>query len=150
MPVGVASDRRAQRGSALSSAAQRRRMLADNPDFNRDAAVQVSHAFTTHRAQAEDDFFTAVDDLKTRDEDAGGSHLGEHGFGSGVYYLYACVSVDLLVENLAGDGALAAEGLAALVEALATATPTDSRTASPTDPGRPMSAPKSARPRRAT
>lgn len=100
------------------------RMLADNPDFNRDAAVQVSHAFTTHRAQAEDDFFTAVDDLKTHDGGAGGSHLGEHGFGSGVYYLYACVSVDLLVENLAGDGALAAEGLAALVEALATATPT--------------------------
>lgn len=100
------------------------RMLADNPDFNRDAAVQVGHAFTTHQAQIEDDFFTAVDDLKTRDEDAGGSHLGEHGFGSGVYYLYACVNCDLLVENLAGDAALAGEGLAALVEALATATPT--------------------------
>lgn len=27
------------------------RMLADNPDFNRDAAVQVSHAITTHRAR---------------------------------------------------------------------------------------------------
>lgn len=100
------------------------RMLADNPDFNRDAAVQVGHAFTTHKAQVEDDFFTAVDDLKTRDEDAGGSHLGEQGFGSGVYYLYACVNADLLAENLAGDRALAAQGLAALVEALATATPT--------------------------
>lgn len=99
------------------------RMLADNPDFNRDAAVQVGHAFTTHRAQVEDDFFTAVDDLKTRDEDAGGAHLGEQGFGSGVYYLYACVNVDLLAENLEGDRALAAEGLAALIEALATATP---------------------------
>lgn len=99
------------------------RMLAGAPDFNRDAAVQVSHAFTTHRAQVEDDFFTAVDDLKTRDEDSGGAHLGEQGFGSGVYYLYACVNCDLLVENLAGDAALASEGLAALVEALATATP---------------------------
>lgn len=99
------------------------RMLADNPDFNRDAAVQVGHAFTTHRAQVEDDFFTAVDDLKTRDEDAGGAHLGEQGFGSGVYYLYACANVDLLAENLEGDRALAAKGLAALVEALATATP---------------------------
>lgn len=57
------------------------RMLADNPDFNRDAAVQVSHAITTHRAVAEDDYFTAVDDLK-RDGNAGGAHLGEHGFGS--------------------------------------------------------------------
>lgn len=99
------------------------RMLADNPDFNREAAVQVGHALTTHRASAEDDFFTAVDDLKTREEDAGGAHLGEHAFGSGVYYLYACANVDLLVENLAGDKALARRGLTALAEALATATP---------------------------
>ncbi|MDR0809100.1 MAG: type I-E CRISPR-associated protein Cas7/Cse4/CasC [Gemmobacter sp.] len=99
------------------------RMLADNPDFNREAAVQVGHAITTHRAQSEDDFFTAVDDLKTRDEDAGGAHLGEHGFGSGVYYLYACVNTDLLVENLGGDRELAAKGLEALARALATATP---------------------------
>lgn len=100
------------------------RMLADNPEFNRDAAVQVSHAFTTHRSIAEDDFFTAVDDLKTRAEDAGGAHLGELGFGSGVYYLYACVNADLLVENLNGDVALAAKGAEALVEALTIATPT--------------------------
>lgn len=99
------------------------RMLADSPDFNRDAAVQVSHAITTHRAQAEDDFFTAVDDLKTREEDAGGAHLGEHAFGSGVFYIYACVNCDLLVENLGGDAELAARGLSALAEALATATP---------------------------
>lgn len=99
------------------------RMLADNPDFNREAAVQVGHAITTHKAVSEDDFFTAVDDLKTRDDDAGGAHLGEHAFGSGVYYLYACVNVDLLIENLGGDAALAAKGLEALALALATATP---------------------------
>ncbi|MFY0311592.1 type I-E CRISPR-associated protein Cas7/Cse4/CasC [Leisingera sp. D0M16] len=99
------------------------RMLADSPDYNRDAAVQVAHAFTTHRSQAQDDWFSAVDDLKTREEDAGAGHIGEHGFGSGVYYLYACVNVDLLVENLAGDRALAAKGLESLAQALATATP---------------------------
>lgn len=99
------------------------RMLADDPDFNRDAAVQVSHAITTHRALAEDDWFSAVDDLKKRDEDAGAGHLGEIGFGSGVYYLYACVNVDLLVENLGGDQELAARGLDSLARALATATP---------------------------
>ncbi|WP_207101399.1 type I-E CRISPR-associated protein Cas7/Cse4/CasC [Paracoccus shandongensis] len=98
------------------------RMLADNPDFNRDAAVQISHAITTHRAQAEDDYFTAVDDLQ-RPEDTGGAHLGEHGFGSGVYYLYACVNCDLLVENLGGDRDLAARGLRSLVRAIATSTP---------------------------
>lgn len=98
------------------------RMLASDPDYNREAAVQVAHAITTHRAIAEEDWFSAVDDLNKR-EDTGAGHLGEHGFGSGVYYLYACVNVDLLVENLAGDGALAARGLEALARALATATP---------------------------
>lgn len=87
------------------------RMLADDPAFNRDAAVQVGHAITTHRVLAEDDWFSAVDDLKTRDEDMGAGHLGEAGFGSGVYYLYACINADLLIENLAGDKDLAAQGL---------------------------------------
>ena len=64
-----------------------------------------------------------MDDLKTREEDAGAGHIGEHGFGSGVYYLYACVNVDLLVENLGGDSDLAARGLEMLARALATATP---------------------------
>lgn len=100
------------------------RMLADDPDFNRDAAVQVGHAITTHRALSDDDWFAAVDDLKTREEDAGAGHLGETGFGSGVYYLYACANTDLLVENLAGDRALAARGIESLARALATATPT--------------------------
>jgi CRISPR system Cascade subunit CasC len=85
--------------------------------------VQVSHAITTHRAQSEEDYFTAVDDLNTRDVDAGAGHLGEHVFGSGVYYLYACVNCDLLVENLAGDRDLAARGAEALARALATASP---------------------------
>lgn len=99
------------------------RMLADDPDFNREAAVQVAHAITTHRALAEDDWYAAVDDLKTREDDAGAGHLGEAGFGSGVYYLYACIDVDLLVKNLAGDLELASRGLEALARALATATP---------------------------
>lgn len=99
------------------------RMLADSPDYNREAAVQVAHAFTTHRAQVQDDWFSAVDDLKTREEDAGAGHIGEQGFGSGVYYLYACVNVDLLIENLGGDRDLAAKGMESLARALATATP---------------------------
>ncbi len=99
------------------------RMLADDPEFNRDAAVQVGHAITTHRVLAEDDWFSAVDDLKTREEDMGAGHLGETGFGSGVYYLYACINADLLAENLSGDRDLAAEGGAALTRALATASP---------------------------
>ena len=100
------------------------RMLADASNFNREAAVQINHAITTHAAQAEDDYFTAVDDLKTRDEaDAGSSHLGEHGFGSGVFYLYGCVDVMLLLDNLDGDVGLAKKGIEALTRALTIATP---------------------------
>jgi CRISPR system Cascade subunit CasC len=90
--------------------------------FEREAAVQVAHAITTHRAIVEDDFYIAVDDLN-RKEEVGAGFMGEAGFGSGVYYLYACVDVDLLVENLEGDRDLAARGLEALARALATATP---------------------------
>jgi CRISPR system Cascade subunit CasC len=103
------------------------RMLADAPHFNRDAAVQVSHAFTTHQAIVEDDFYTAVDDLKTPAEDAGAGFVGDAGFGSGVFYLYACVDCDLLEANLGGDRELAQRSVAALVEALATATPLGKR-----------------------
>lgn len=99
------------------------RMLADNPEFNREAAVQVAHAITTHRADIEDDFYTAVDDLKRPSEDAGAGFIGELGFGSGVFYLYACINRDLLEKNLGGDKGLAATAIAAFIEGLATASP---------------------------
>jgi CRISPR system Cascade subunit CasC len=99
------------------------RMLADDADFNREAAVQVGHAITTHAAQAEEDWYSAVDDLN-KASDTGAGHLGESAFGSGIYYQYVCVNVDLLIENLGGDRELAAKGLEALARALATATPT--------------------------
>lgn len=99
------------------------RMLADAPEYNREAAVQVSHALTTHRALVEDDFYTAVDDLKKPAEDAGAGFVGDAGFGSGIYYLYACVDCDLLTDNLAGDSDLARKAASAFVGALATATP---------------------------
>jgi CRISPR system Cascade subunit CasC len=100
------------------------RMLADNPDFNREAAVQVAHAVTTHRVVIEDDFYTAVDDLKQKGEDAGAGFMGETGFGSGIFYLYVCVDSDLLVGNLAENADLAKLALKSLVEALATVSPT--------------------------
>lgn len=99
------------------------RMLADAPDFNREAAVQVAHAITTHRALVEDDYYTAVDDLKTRAEDAGAGFIGEQGFGSGVFYLYVCADLALLRANLGGEAALAGLALGALAQAVATVGP---------------------------
>lgn len=98
------------------------RMLASDADFNRDAAVQVAHAFTTHRSVEQEDWFSAVDDLNKKEE-TGAGHIGETGFGSGVFYQYVCVNVDLLIENLAGDKALASKALEALAKGLAQATP---------------------------
>ncbi len=99
------------------------RMLADTPAFNREAAAQVAHAITTHRVTVEDDYYTALDDLKKPAEDAGAGFLGEAAFGSGVFYLYLCVDTALLRKNLGGDAALAATTLGALAEAAATAAP---------------------------
>lgn len=112
-----------RRTDAAADIAMFGRMLAATPDFNREAAVQVAHAITTHRAVVEDDYYVAVDDLNTREENAGAGFIGEQGFGSGIFYLYLCVDLALLVRNLDGDTALAGAAVAALAEAAATVSP---------------------------
>jgi CRISPR system Cascade subunit CasC len=100
------------------------RMLADSPAFNMDAAVQVAHAITVHKAAVEDDFFSAVDDLNQGLEDKGAGHIGERGYGSGLFYLYVCIDRELLLENLGGNAALRDQALMALVHAIAQVAPT--------------------------
>jgi CRISPR system Cascade subunit CasC len=112
-----------QKNDTAADIAMFGRMLADNPDYNREAAVQVAHAITTHRVTVEDDYYTAIDDLKTAEEDAGAGFVGELGFGSGIFYLYACVDTELLLKNLGGERGLAADACAALAEAAATVSP---------------------------
>jgi CRISPR system Cascade subunit CasC len=107
------------------------RMLADNPGYNVEAAVQVAHALTTHRVTVEDDFYTAVDDFKNADGDAdrGAGFLGVQEYGAGLFYLYICINADLLLANLAGDRALAGQALAGLIKAAATVSPTGKQNA---------------------
>ena len=100
------------------------RMLADTPVFNMEAAVQVAHAFTVHKSAVEDDFFSAVDDLNMGLEDKGAGHIGERGYGAGLFYLYICINRELLQDNLGGDEALTAQALAALVQAITKVSPT--------------------------
>jgi len=100
------------------------RMLADSPAFNVEAAVQVSHAITVHKAAVEDDYFVAVDDLNNGLEDSGASHIGERGYGAGLFYLYLCIDRELLTENLGGDEAMTARALEALLNAVTKVSPT--------------------------
>ncbi len=81
------------------------RMLAGAPEYNVEAAAQVAHAFTTHRAVVEDDYFTAVDELKAarKEADKGAGFVGVAEFGTGLFYLYTCINASLLVDNLRGD-----------------------------------------------
>ena len=60
-----------RRSDTAADVAMFGRMLADAADYNRTAAVQVAHAITTHRVTVEDDYYTAVDDLKTADRGCG-------------------------------------------------------------------------------
>lgn len=99
------------------------RMLAASPAFNVEAACQVAHAITVHAAEVEDDYFTAVDDLNTGDEHRGAAHVGEAGFGAGLFYSYVCIDRRQLVENLDGDEALANQAIAALAEAAVKTSP---------------------------
>lgn len=98
------------------------RMLAAKPDANTEAAVQVANAITVHTVTLEDDFFTAVDDLNTKD-DTGAGHMGETQFAAGLFYLYLCIDTRLLLENLQNDQALAVTALESLLEAAATISP---------------------------
>jgi len=100
------------------------RMLADCPIYNTEAAVQVAHAFSVHKAAVEDDYFSAVDDLNKHEEHAGSGHIGEAEFGSGLYYLYVCIDRELLKANLGNNEDLVRKAIRALVECAATVSPT--------------------------
>ncbi|ELY4101090.1 type I-E CRISPR-associated protein Cas7/Cse4/CasC [Cronobacter sakazakii] len=101
------------------------RMLASTPEHNIEAACQVAHAFGVGETLMEDDFFTAVDDLReAAAEDAGAGHIGELGFGSALFYTYLCIDRDRLLENLNGDEQLMAKTLRALGECTLKISPT--------------------------
>jgi len=65
------------------------RMFAASPSLQNEAAVQRSHAFTTHAADIEPDYFTAVNDLPLTKDGAGAGHLDINQFGGGVFYWHA-------------------------------------------------------------
>jgi CRISPR system Cascade subunit CasC len=100
------------------------RMLADQADLSIDAACQVAHAISTNKVSMEMDFYTAVDDLKTREEDIGAGMLGTVDFNSSCFYRYANIHFGQLVNNLQGDADLARQTVQAFLRACVEAIPT--------------------------
>ncbi len=98
------------------------RMLASSPSYNIEAAAQVAHAVTVHGVTVEDDYFTAVDDLNTGEVDSGSAHIGEAGFGAGLFYTYVCINKTLLENNLK-EKELASKAVKALVSCAAQIAP---------------------------
>ena len=94
------------------------RMLTAMPDTNVDGAAQVAHAFSTHAADIDTDYFTAVDDLND-DAEPGAGMIGTPDYVSAVYYRRAVVDMDGLRSNLNGDHAEAAATAAAFADAFA-------------------------------
>lgn len=75
------------------------RMVAKGSDLTLEGAAMFSHALSTHRADNDIDFFSAVDDQKPKEEDAGTAHINVLEFTSAVYYRYAAVNLGLLADS---------------------------------------------------
>lgn len=106
------------------------RMIADLPDKNVDAAVQMAHAFSTHAVANEFDFYSAVDDLQ-QDEDeegAGAGMLGVVLYNSSCYYRYANIDVRQLTTNLHDDLDKVTTAVSAFFQGIVHAVPTGKRT----------------------
>lgn len=98
-------------------------MVADSKDLNVDSAVQVAHALSTHAVEIESDYFTAVDDYKLDEDDAGAGMIGTVEFTSETLYRFAAVAVSTLKDNL-GDVDLTAQAASAFVRGFIMSMPT--------------------------
>ena len=74
------------------------RMVASLPSLTLEGAAMFSHALSTHKADNDLDFYSAVDDRKPKDDDAGAGMIGTLEFSSAVYYRYAGINLDLLAD----------------------------------------------------
>lgn len=94
------------------------RMLAENTDFNVDAACQVAHAISTHKVSMEMDFFTAIDDLKKdfSSGEAGAGMMGTIEFNSACFYRYSVIDTKQLENNLDGDKELTKKTIKAFIQ----------------------------------
>ncbi len=76
------------------------RMVADDASLTVEASGLFSHALSTHSQSNDLDFFSAVDDLKIGEEDAGAGHIGTIEFNSACYYRYVGLNLDMLFDDM--------------------------------------------------
>jgi len=77
------------------------RMLAEGNEAKKvEAACQVAHPISTHHAELQDDFYTAMDDLQTSDDVGGGAMIGNLDFTAPCLYRYARLDWQELKNNL--------------------------------------------------
>jgi len=89
------------------------RMVASDHSLTIEGAGMFSHALSTHKADNDLDFFSAVDDLQSKDE-AGAGMTGMLEFTSATYYRYAALNLSLLKQHLT---ALSSDELKKVVDA---------------------------------
>lgn len=75
------------------------RMATSEPGLKLEGAAMFSHALSTHKADNDIDFFSAVDDVKLKEEDAGAAHINVLEFTSAVYYRYTALNLGMLADN---------------------------------------------------
>lgn len=97
------------------------RMVASLPSLTLEGAAMFGHALSTHRSDNDLDFYSAVDDRKPKDEDAGAGMIGTLEFSSAVYYRYAALNLGLLADA-AHLGKLSSDERRAVVDAFIRAT----------------------------
>ena len=110
------------RGAGLD-AALFGRMVTSDLMARYDAAVHVAHSFTVHAEEAEPDYFSALDDLTTKEGELGSGHINTTELTSGLFYAYAVIDLRQLTKNLSNDRDLAAGALRRLVHLIATVSP---------------------------
>ena len=74
------------------------RMVAADHSLTLEGAAMFSHALSTHKADNEIDFFTAVDDRNPED-DSGSGHMGTTEFNAATYYRYVGVNLSMLADK---------------------------------------------------
>jgi len=73
------------------------RMVANDHTLTVEAASMFSHALSTHKVDNEIDFFSAVDDLQSKEE-SGAGMTSTIEFNSATYYRFAALNLDMLAD----------------------------------------------------